>query len=96
MPVVAVDLHGGIPSSKTSPADQFFYATPSDSDDLPFISREITFDGVNGTVKVKRAVDNVDVTLTQATLTAQPVQSIRVKKIYATGTTHTGGIFVKA
>lgn len=69
----------------TEPAVSAFDITPSDADDLTADVRGI-YVGVSGDL----AVDMVDgTTVTFVALTAGVIHPLRVKKVYATGTTAT-------
>ena len=69
--------------SMTSPPSRAMSVTPSDTTDLPFVSRAI-FVGTPGDVRV-RTLDGDEVTYTNLTGT----KILRAARVFATGTTAT-------
>jgi hypothetical protein len=76
------NFHGGL----QSPARNSFTITPSDTAELPFVTRSV-YVGGSGDITARLADDAA-----QVTLKAVPVGTvlpIRARQIYATGTTAT-------
>jgi hypothetical protein len=88
MPVTATDKFALAQEGLESPASVFAMISPSNTDDLAHISREITV-GVPGDVAVLLPDGLTSVTIPESVWTVQPVQAIRVKRIKATGTAAT-------
>lgn len=72
----------------TSPADGAELVTPSDSNELTYVSRGISFAGA-GTLTVVMN-DNTTITIPSGALSAGVIHPIRVKQVKSTGTTATG------
>lgn len=71
---------------ETNPAENGFDITPSDANELSNVTRLLRVGGNAGTVKVDM-VGSGQLTLNMAAGESLP---LRVKKVYATGTTATG------
>lgn len=70
--------------NSTLPADDFYSVTPDDNTDLPIPTRAVTL-AVGGTLKVNKLSGATD------TLTLPAGQhALRIRRIWATGTTATG------
>lgn len=93
MPVTAGNPFANVQGGLESPSAAFAMVTPSDTDELATVSREITV-GVPGDMVVV-LLDDSEVTIPESVWTVQPVQAIIVKQIKATDTT-AGDILVKA
>lgn len=93
MTVAAVNPFLNVQGGLESPSAVFAMVTPSDTNELAVVSREITV-GVPGDLAVV-LLDDSDVTIPESVWTVQPVQAIIVKQILATGTT-ADDIFVKS
>jgi hypothetical protein len=77
-------------ASTTTPAEEAFAVTPSDSVDLQTISRGL-YVGVSGNVKVTTFADSV---VTFVGLAAGIIHPIRAKRVWATGTDATSIVAV--
>jgi hypothetical protein len=77
-----VNSQGGL----QSPPTNSFAITPSDLNELPFVTREIYVGGA-GNITLRLANDSASVVLTS--VPAGTRLSYRVRQIYATGTTAT-------
>jgi hypothetical protein len=91
MPVTAVDRVDsswlGAGQAQNS-ADDVYLITPSDTDELPYITRAISI-AVEGDLKIVTKRGST-VTIPSGYLAAKVMYSIRAKKVFATGTTATG------
>lgn len=76
--------HDGMSESLTAPADDAVAITPSDSVDLPYISRSIYVGGAGDVVLITK--NGQEVTFSGHPVGYIPVRALRVK---ATGTTAT-------
>lgn len=72
----------------TAPADNIFLITPNNDSDLGQLTRGIAF-AAAGTLRVT-TVANEDVTIPDGALAAGIIHPIRVRKVWATGTSATG------
>ncbi len=93
MPIVAKDPYANRHSSKyrdgvNAASDDQFLVTPSDTDELEYVTRAIRITG-SGTLKVVNAAGRT-LTFPDGALAAGIAHSIRVRKVFATGTTATG------
>lgn len=79
------DQFANVGESFTAPADNQVAVTPSDSTDLPFVSRALWVGGA-GNLVVTPAAGGSDVTYTVA---AGAILPIRVSRVKSTGTTAT-------
>ncbi len=82
----ALDPFGMKNINFVGPADNLAVVTPSNTEELPSVTREIRIGGA-GTLRVTTYEDQV-VTIPQSVVALGPI-SARVKKIWATGTTAT-------
>ena len=71
--------------SVISPIIRGRVATPSDTNDLPFVTREVFFP-TGGTVRVTW-LEDLDGTFTTHNVVAGDLRAWRIKRIWATGTT---------
>jgi len=79
------DQFANVAEGFTAPADNQVSITPSDSTDLPFVSRALWVGGA-GNLVVTPAAGGSDVTYTVA---AGAILPIRVSRVKSTGTTAT-------
>ena len=82
--MAAVDSYTSY-ESMTTPADHIALVTPSDSVDLGYVTRGISF-GTVGTIKVTTNGGET-VTIPSGALAAGSIHPIRVARIWSTGTT---------
>jgi hypothetical protein len=84
--MAAVDNFDNMTIGLVSPHGNAFAVTPDNDNDLDFVTRGI-YVGASGTLKVD--TDNGD-TVTFTGIAAGVIHTLRVKKVYATGTSATG------
>lgn len=91
MPTVAADLFKMFNIPFTGPADNASLVTPSDVDEISVVSRELWI-GVAGTLRVT-TYGGQDITL-PASVVGLGKLTLRVRKVWATGTTASGIVAV--
>lgn len=85
------DLYQNRAPGLTSPAGQAFAVTPSDAADLSLVTRGI-YVGTTGNLRALLVGDSVPVTFVN--LAGGVTHPMRLRRVYATGTTATGLIGV--
>jgi hypothetical protein len=87
--MAAIDSFSSNAEGLISPPDNAFAITPSDSSELPYVTRGI-YTGAGGSLVVILNGDSSSVTF--ANLPAGVILPIRAKKVLATGTTSSMGL----
>lgn len=86
------DFFAQMGSHWTAPPTNFYAVTPNDYDDLPVATRYISW-GVDGVIACHTVDDKPDAParlLASGSLNVKTQQPLRLRKIFATGTTATG------
>lgn len=84
--MVIDDTYGGTQKPLSTPATKAWQVTPSDSADLAFVSRAVWV-GAAGNIAVTLADDTDGVAVTFAGVAAGTLLPLRVKRLWAAGTT---------
>jgi len=84
----ATNEYKGCTPGLQSPPPRVFLITPDNDNELDYLTRAISFAGA-GTLKVIDEKDNT-VTIPDGALAAGAQHSLRIKKVFATGTSATG------
>jgi len=72
-------------TGKESPAEDIFSITPDDGNELEYVTRGFVF-GVTGAIKIL-TLNDTEITIPEGVLSPGVIHPIRVKKVFATGTT---------
>lgn len=86
--MAAVDDFLNIAAGMESPGTDIFAITPDDNNELSYVTRGIVF-STAGALRVLTMAGR-DITLPDGLFAAGMIHPLRVKKVFATGTTATG------